>query len=99
MLFLNLFNSYIKPTWYDVLQDVLLNCLTLVFSRVYRDIKGTSQQNENIRILGVFPRGWGRGWDRGWGRVGSILWIPTSTVKEPGDLIPSSDNLAVNVMI
>ena len=92
MLFLNLFNSYIKPTWYDVLQDVLLNCLTLVFSRVYGDIKGTSQQNENIRILGVFPR-------EGGGGGGSILWIPTSTLKEPRDLIPSPDNLAVNVMI
>ena len=43
MLSLYLFNSCIKSTWYYVLQDVLFKCLTLVFSRVYIDIKSTSQ--------------------------------------------------------
>ena len=40
---LDLFNSCIKLTWYYVLQDALLKCLTLDFSRVYSDIKGTNQ--------------------------------------------------------
>ena len=42
MLSLDLFNSCIKPTWCYVLQDALFKCLTLVFSRVYSDIKDTS---------------------------------------------------------
>ena len=63
MLFLNLFNFCIKPKWYYVLQDVLLKCFTLVFLRVYSHIKSTSQWDENIMILSIFPRG-------------SILWIP-----------------------
>ena len=33
MLSLYLFNSCIKSTWYNVFQDVLLKCFTLVFSR------------------------------------------------------------------
>ena len=32
-------------------------CLTLIFSRVYSDIKSTSQWDENIMVLDVFPRG------------------------------------------
>ena len=43
IFFLNLFNSCIKPTWNNVLHDVLLKRLTLVFSRVYNDIKDTGQ--------------------------------------------------------
>ena len=43
MFFLNLFNCCIKPTWYDVLQDVLFKCLALVLLRVYNDIKGTGE--------------------------------------------------------
>ena len=43
MLSLDLFNSCIKFRWFDILQNVLLKCLTLVFFKVYRDIKGTSQ--------------------------------------------------------
>ena len=43
MLPLDLLHSCIKPTWYYVLQDVLFKCLVFVFSRVYSDIKGTSQ--------------------------------------------------------
>ena len=85
MLFLNLFNSCIKPTRYDFLQDVLLKCLTLVFSRVYSDIKSTNQRNENIMILGVFPRGG--------------PWIPPSAWRKTRDLMSSSDNLSVDVMI
>ena len=57
MFFLNFFNSCIKPTWYDFLQDVLLKRLTFVFSRVYKDIKGTGQRDENIMVLRIFPRG------------------------------------------
>ena len=37
MLSLDLFNSCLKPTWYDIFQDVL-KCLTLVFLRFYNDI-------------------------------------------------------------
>ena len=36
------------------LQDVLLKRFTLVFSRFYSDIKGTSQRNKNIMILGLW---------------------------------------------
>ena len=54
MLSLDLFSSCIKPAWYDIFQDVFLKHLTLVFSRVYNDIKGTTQRNENIIILSVF---------------------------------------------
>ena len=43
MLFLNLFNSCIKSMWYNVFQDVLLKHFTLIFSRFYNDIKGTSK--------------------------------------------------------
>ena len=43
MLPLDLLHSCIKPTWYYVLQDVLFKCIVFVFSRVYCDIKGTSQ--------------------------------------------------------
>ena len=53
MLSLDLFNSCIKFRWFDILQNVLLKCLTLVFFKVYRDIKGTSQWNENIMIMSV----------------------------------------------
>ena len=38
MLSFDLFNSCIKPTWYDIFQDVLLKCLTLVLLRFYNDI-------------------------------------------------------------
>ena len=57
MLSLDLFSSCIKPTWYDIFQDVLLKCLTLVFLRVYNDTKGTGQRNEDIMSLRVFPSG------------------------------------------
>ena len=59
MLSLDLFNPFIKSTWYDVFQDVFLKRFDLVFSRVYvyGDIKSTSQQNENIMVLSIFPRG------------------------------------------
>ena len=56
MLSLDLFNFYIKPLLYDVFQDVLFEHFTLIFSRVYSDIKGTSQRDENIMILSIFPR-------------------------------------------
>ena len=56
MLSLDLFDSCIKSTWYDVFQDVLLKRFTLSFSRVYNDIKGTSKRDEYIMILCVFPR-------------------------------------------
>ena len=42
MLSLDLFNSCIKFTWFDIFQDVLLKRLTFLFSRVYSDINGTS---------------------------------------------------------
>ena len=57
MLPLDLFNFYIKPLLYDVFQDVPFEHFTLIFSRVYSDIKGTSQRDENIMILSIFPRG------------------------------------------
>ena len=57
IFFLNLFNSCIKPTWNNVLHDVLLKRLTLVFSRVYNDIKDTGQRDENIMVLSIFIRG------------------------------------------
>ena len=38
MFCLDLFNSCIKPTWYDIFQDVLLTCFTLVFLRFYNDM-------------------------------------------------------------
>ena len=57
MLFLYLFNSCIKLMLYDVFQDVPLECFTLIFSRVYNDIKSTSKRDENIMILSVFLRG------------------------------------------
>ena len=90
MLSFTLFNSCIKPTWYDTFQDVLLKCCTLVFSRVYSDIKSTSQRDENIMTLSVFPRGV------------HTMDPPAQTplsLKEDQDLISSSDNLEVNVMI
>ena len=42
---------------YDVFKDVPLECFTLIFSRVYNDIKSTSKRDENIMILSVFLRG------------------------------------------
>ena len=57
MFFLDLFDSCIKSTRYDVFQDVFLKWFTLVFLRVYSDIKSTSQRNENIMVLSIFPRG------------------------------------------
>ena len=57
MLFLDLFNSWIKRTWYDVFQDVLFEGLTLIFLSVYNDIKGTINRDENIRVLSIFRRG------------------------------------------
>ena len=38
MFCLDLFNSCIKPTRYDIFQDVLLTCFTLVFLRFYNDM-------------------------------------------------------------
>ena len=38
ILSLDLFNSCIKPRWYDIFQDMLLKCFTLVFLRFYNDI-------------------------------------------------------------
>ena len=38
MLFLDLFNSCTKPTWYNVFQDVVFERLSLVFFRIYNDI-------------------------------------------------------------
>ena len=69
MLSLDHFNFCIKPTWYDIFQDVLLERFTLIFSRVYNDIKSTSKRDENILILSVFLRG-------------SILRIPLSACKK-----------------
>ena len=86
MLFLDLFNSCIKLTWCDVLRVVLLKCLTLVFSKVYGDIKCTGQRNKKIAVLGVFPRG-------------LTLWIPPSAWRKAQDLISSSDSLSIDVMI
>ena len=57
IFFLDLFDSCIKSAWCDILQDVFVKHLALFFSRVYSDIKSTSQQNENIMILSIFPRG------------------------------------------
>ena len=57
MLFLDLFNSWIKRTWYDVFQDVLFEGLTLIFLSVYNDIKGTINRDENIMVLSIFRRG------------------------------------------
>ena len=57
MLSLDLLHFCIKSTWYDVLQNVLLERFTLIFLRVYNDIKGTSKRDKNIMILSIFPRG------------------------------------------
>ena len=54
---LDLFHFCIKSMWYDVLQDVLFERFTLVFPRVYNDIKGTGQRDENIMVLGIFLGG------------------------------------------
>ena len=86
MLFFDLFNSYIKLTWCNVLQVVLLKCLTLVFSRVYRYIKCTGQRNKRIVVLGVFPRRF-------------TQWIPPSACRKAQDFISSSDYLSIDVMI
>ena len=86
MLFLDLFNPWIKSTWYDIFQDVLLKCFTLVFSRVYNNIKSTSQGDENIMILSVFSRE-------------SILRIPSSAWRKARYLISTSANLVADVMI
>ena len=55
MFFLDLFDSCIKSTSYDVFQDVFLRRLVLVSSRVNSDIKSTSQQNENMMVLRILP--------------------------------------------
>ena len=86
MLSLDLLHFCIKPTWHDVLQNVLLERFTLIFLRVYNDIKGTSKRDKNIMILSIFPRG-------------SMLRIPASAWRKAWDLISSSVNLGVNVMI
>ena len=57
MFFLDLSDSCIKTTWYDVFQDMFLKHLALVFSRVYSHIKSISQRNEKIMALSIFPRG------------------------------------------
>ena len=51
MLSLNLFDSCIKPTWYNVSQDVLFERFTLVFPRVYNDIHDPIDQKELIRLI------------------------------------------------
>ena len=38
MFSLDLFNSCIKPTWYNIFQYVLLKCFTLVFLRFFNDM-------------------------------------------------------------
>ena len=86
MFFLDLFNSCIKSTWYYIFQDVLLECFSLVFSRVYNDIKSNGQRGENIMVLSIFPRGF-------------VLRIPPSAWRTARDLLSSSDNLLVDVMI
>ena len=65
---------------------MFLKRLAPVFFRVYNDIKSTSQQNEKIMVLSVFP----------WG---PILRIPPLAWRKAGDLISSSNNLVVDVMI
>ena len=50
MLSLDLFNSCLKPTWYDIFQDVL-KCLTLVFLRFYNDINDLKDREEFIRLV------------------------------------------------
>ena len=57
MFFLDLFNPCIKSTWCDFLQNVVLKRLALAFLRVYDDIKGTGQRDENIMVLSIFPGG------------------------------------------
>ena len=71
MFFLDLSDSCIKTTWYDVFQDMFLKHLALFFSRVYSHIKSISQRNEKIMALSIFPRG------------GSILWIPLQPGGRP----------------
>ena len=38
MLSLDLFDSCIKPTWYDVFQDDLFEPFTLIFPGIFNDI-------------------------------------------------------------
>ena len=57
MFFLDLSDSCIKTTWYDVFQDMFLKHLALFFSRVYSHIKSISQRNEKIMALSIFRRG------------------------------------------
>ena len=78
MFFLDLLNPCVKSTWYDVFEDVLLKRLTLVFSRVYNDIKGTGQRDANIMVLSIFPGG-------------PMLQIPPSTWRKARDFLSSSN--------
>ena len=60
MLFLDLFNSRIKPMWYDVFQDVVFERLAIVFFRVYNDINNPKESEEFIcvalLVFGSRPR-------------------------------------------
>ena len=60
MLFLDLFNSPIKPMWYDVFQDVVFERLVIVFFRVYNDINNPKESEEFIcvalLVFGSRPR-------------------------------------------
>ena len=56
MLFLDLFNSCIKPTWYDVFQDVVFERLALIFFRIYNDIHGPKGW-EDLSVLFWWPLG------------------------------------------
>ena len=72
--------------WYDVFQDVLFERFTLIFSRVYNDIKSTSKRDENTMILSIFAGG-------------VHVTDPLSVCWKVQDLISSSGNLVVDVMI
>ena len=78
MLPLDLFNFCIKSTWYDIFQDALFMWLTLVFFRVYNDIKRAGQWHEKYHDLQLLP--WMSHYDTPFQPSGrsefSDLWLP-----------------------
>ena len=56
MLFLDLFNSCIKSTWYDIFQDVLPKCFTLAFLRFCNDIHDPKDWEEFILLVSMILR-------------------------------------------
>ena len=56
MISFDLFNSCIKPTWYNIFQDVLLKCLTLVVLRFYNDMTPKTERNSCLVLMILRPR-------------------------------------------